>query len=105
MSRQHNASFWARRPVGVAGAAARGAPARSAAAGVNGLNGAAARATGRLESQVSIKVVFKSVFYSSNDFSAHLCNLKLFLSFNFLYSVHAHPPGTSPAASTGSAGP
>ena len=55
MSRLLNAKFGAGRPVGVAGAAARGAPARNTAAGVNGLNGAATRATGKFESQVSIK--------------------------------------------------
>ena len=58
MSRLLNAKFGAGRPVGVAGAAARGAPAGSAANGVGGPNMATMRATGRLESQVSIKLVF-----------------------------------------------
>ena len=60
MSRQQTASCWARRPMGVAGGAARGAPARSATNDADGPNRATTHATRRLESQVSIRLNFKT---------------------------------------------
>ena len=59
--------------MSVAGAAARGAPARSATGGGGGPNRAATHATRRLESQVSIKLDFKTKVFIARVPSVHTC--------------------------------